>query len=63
MKICFFGTYNYNYARNSTLKKGLAENGVEIIEVHENIPNERMELPEDFQLGDHVKPVRKLLAK
>ena len=22
-----------------------------------------MELPEDFQLGDHVKPVRKLLAK
>lgn len=50
MKVCFFGTYNLNYSRNSSLRDGLKENGIEVVEVHSEIPNERMELPEDFTL-------------
>lgn len=34
MKICFFGDYDPNYARNRVLLKGLRENGVEILECH-----------------------------
>lgn len=50
MKICFFGLYNEKYARTSTIREGLKRLGVEVIEVHEEIPNERMELSQDFTL-------------
>lgn len=32
MKVCYFGIYNPNYARNRQFIKGLRENGVEVIE-------------------------------
>ncbi|MCX8008880.1 MAG: glycosyltransferase family 4 protein [Patescibacteria group bacterium] len=50
MKLCFFGMYNKHYARTSTLREGLRRLGVEVNEIQEEIPNERMELPEDFTL-------------
>jgi len=60
-KICLFGTYNLNYVRNSTLRQGLLENGVRVVEVHEEVPNQRMELPEDYTLKTTVARVfRKL---
>lgn len=34
MKVCYFGIYNPDYARNRILLKGLKENGVEVIEVN-----------------------------
>ncbi len=52
--ICFFGMYNKHYARTSTLREGLHRLGAHIIEIHEEIPNERMELPEDFTLWKTV---------
>lgn len=57
MKVCFFGTYNLNYARNSSLRAGLEENGVDVVEVHAEIPNERMELSEDFTLKKTINRV------
>lgn len=57
MRICFFGTYNLNYARNSSLRVGLKENGVDVVEVHAEIPNERMELSEDFTLKKTINRV------
>lgn len=50
MTICFFGTYNYNYARTAALREGLHANDVTLIEVNVDLPNVRMELPEDFTL-------------
>jgi len=32
MKVCYFGIYKPTYTRNSTLMRGLKENGVEVIE-------------------------------
>ena len=54
MKICLFGTYNYNYSRNSSIRDSLKRAGLTVIEVHREIPNERMELPEDFTLKKTV---------
>jgi len=51
MIITFFGMYTKNYARTSTLREGLARFGITIREIHEEVPNERMELPEDFTVG------------
>ncbi len=34
MKICYFGDYDPNYARNRVLLKGLRENGAEVLECH-----------------------------
>lgn len=55
MNVCFFGTYNAQYGRNSSLKLGLAQNGAEVIEVQKGTPLERMELPEDFTLWKTVQ--------
>jgi glycosyltransferase involved in cell wall biosynthesis len=52
MKICWFGIYNKDYSRNNILIAGLKENGVEIIECHENW-NERFR---------YFKLIKKLLA-
>ncbi len=35
MVVCYFGSYNREYARNRILLKGLRENGAEVIECHE----------------------------
>lgn len=32
MKICYFGEYNRDYPRNSILRKGLRQNGIDVIE-------------------------------
>ena len=50
MKICLFGTYNNNYSRNSCIRDGLKQLGVDVTEAHVSIPTERLELPEDFSL-------------
>lgn len=50
MKVCFFGTYNFNYSRNSSIRQGLIDAGVTVVDVNVDLPNSRMELPEDFTL-------------
>lgn len=60
MKLSFFGMYNQHYARTSTLREGLRRLGIEIHEIHEEVPNERMELPEDFTL---TKTLHRILRK
>ena len=55
MKVCLFGTYNAQYGRNSSMKMGLVQNGVEVTEVQKGTPIERMELPEDFTLWKTVQ--------
>lgn len=62
MNICFFGLYNANYARTSTLREGLQRRGITVTEVHEEIPNERMELPEDFTLRKTVHRIGRKIA-
>ena len=34
MKVCFFGFYRRNYSRNVVIKKGLLQNGIEVMECH-----------------------------
>jgi glycosyltransferase involved in cell wall biosynthesis len=34
MRVCYFGTYRANYARNRIMIEGLRRNGVEVIECH-----------------------------
>ncbi len=62
MNICFFGLYNANYARTSTLRVGLLRRGVTITEVHEELPNERMELPEDFTVSKTLHRIMRKIA-
>ncbi|MBI4137610.1 glycosyltransferase [Candidatus Roizmanbacteria bacterium] len=59
-KICLFGLYNYTYARNSSIRDSLKRAGMQVVEVHREVPNERMELPEDFTLR---KSVYRILRK
>ena len=37
MKVCYFGTYERNYPRNSIIINGLRKNGVEVIECYANL--------------------------
>ena len=37
MRVCYFGTYRSEYARNQILIEGLRRNGVEVIECHETL--------------------------
>ncbi len=37
MKICYFGTYRSEYARNQKMIEGLRRNGVEVTECHESL--------------------------
>lgn len=37
MRVCYFGTFRANYARNLILIDGLRRNGVEVIECHETL--------------------------
>lgn len=57
MKVCFYGTYNINYARNSSLRTGLRVHGIDVVEVQAEIPNERMELVEDFTLQKTIRRI------
>lgn len=50
IKVCFFGTYKHNYSRNSSLRNGLQLAQVKVVEVQSEIPDEKMELPQDFTL-------------
>lgn len=59
MKICLFGTYNYNYSRNSCIRDGLKQLGVDVTEAHVTIPTERLELTEDFSLQKSLKRIWK----
>ncbi|MFQ5858259.1 MAG: glycosyltransferase family 4 protein [Anaerolineae bacterium] len=34
MRVCYFGTYDLNYARNRILIEGLRRNGIEVVECH-----------------------------
>ncbi|RME45968.1 MAG: glycosyltransferase [Chloroflexi bacterium] len=34
MRVCYFGTYDFNYSRNRILIEGLKRNGVEVVECH-----------------------------
>lgn len=54
MKVCLYGTYNYHYSRNSSIRTGLQLANVEIVEVHTAVPMRRMELKQDFSLGESV---------
>lgn len=35
MRVCYFGTYDYDYSRNRILIEGLTRNGVDVVECHE----------------------------
>lgn len=37
LRVCYFGTYRANYARNQILLEGLRRNGVQVIECHEQL--------------------------
>lgn len=37
LRVCYFGTYRANYARNRIMIEGLRRNGVEVIECHEQL--------------------------
>ena len=37
MRVCYFGTYRFNYSRNVIMIEGLRRNGVEVIECHESL--------------------------
>jgi glycosyltransferase involved in cell wall biosynthesis len=37
VRVCYFGTYRLNYARNQTMIEGLRRNGIEVIECHETL--------------------------
>jgi glycosyltransferase involved in cell wall biosynthesis len=60
LKICLFGTYFYNYARNSSIRDGLKALDAEVTEAYVETPPERMELPEDFT---PVKSLRRVWRK
>ena len=55
--ICLFGTYDYKYSRNSSIRDGLKEIGVKVMEVHYDIPLTRLEVKDDFTLAKSVKRV------
>jgi glycosyltransferase involved in cell wall biosynthesis len=56
-KICLFGTYLYNYSRNSTIRSGLKLNGVDVVEAHFAAPAERLDAPEDLGLYKTLRRV------
>lgn len=63
MKVCLFGTYNQNYSRNTSIKDGLKELGIDVVEAHVNIPMERLELAEDFTpIKTSKRIIQKMLA-
>jgi glycosyltransferase involved in cell wall biosynthesis len=37
MRVCYFGTYDYEYSRNRILIEGLTRNGVEVVECHASL--------------------------
>lgn len=37
LRVCYFGTYRANYARNRIMIEGLRRNGVDVIECHEKL--------------------------
>ena len=37
LKVCYFGTYRANYARNQIIMAGLQSQGIEVIECHEKL--------------------------
>ena len=37
MRVCYFGTYRANYARNQIMMEGLRCNGVDVVECHESL--------------------------
>ncbi|HBX68362.1 MAG TPA: hypothetical protein DEH25_02970, partial [Chloroflexi bacterium] len=37
LKVCYFGTYRENYARNQIIIAGLRGNGINVIECHEKL--------------------------
>ena len=37
MRVCYFGTYRSEYARNQIVIEGLRRNGVEVFELHETL--------------------------
>lgn len=60
--ITFFGTYKQKYARNVMLKNALTMFDYEVREVNIEIPDERLELPEDFTFAKTLKRIRKKLS-
>jgi len=74
MRICFFGIYNKDYARNNILINGLRENGVEIIECNEDALNPKryklliskllkLKNNYDYVFSAYPSPVPAILAK
>jgi glycosyltransferase involved in cell wall biosynthesis len=37
VRVCYLGTYRADYARNEMMIEGLRRNGVEVVEIHENL--------------------------
>lgn len=63
MKVCLFGTYNYHYSRNSSIRDGLKKLAVDVVEVHQEVQKSRLETPKDFSLLKAASRVgRKLLT-
>lgn len=50
LRICLFGTYFYNYARNTAIREGLKRLGIQVVEAHREVPKNRLDLPQDFTL-------------
>ncbi|RJR16488.1 glycosyltransferase [Candidatus Microgenomates bacterium] len=56
-KICLFGTYDYNYSRNSSIRDGLRSIGVKVSEAHYNVPMTQLETKADFTVITSFKRI------
>ena len=53
--VCLFGTYDYDYSRNSSIRDGLKLKKVKVTELHYKVPLTRLEAPEDFTVMTSLK--------
>ena len=55
--VCLFGTYDYNYSRNSSIRDGLKKSGVKVVEAYYEIPLSRLETKEDFGIAKWIQRI------
>lgn len=57
-KICLFGNYNSLYSRTAVIIKGLRENGINIVDCHNEIGFSKIERDGDLSLSKIVKKIK-----
>ena len=78
IKVCYFGSYDPNYARNKIIRKGLIKNGIKVIEhnvamksifirylklIEKEIHNEKYDIIIVGERGNSLVPLAKILSK